>query len=48
MANYKVYIEFEGYPLYADIELDEGEYPTEDDVWDYVQDMIQIDIQKVD
>lgn len=48
MASYKVYIEFEGYPLYADIRLEDDLYPTEDDVWDFVQDNIIIDITKED
>jgi hypothetical protein len=33
---WNIYIEFEGNPIYADIELDDEEYQTEDEVYDYV------------
>lgn len=46
MADYKIYIEFNGYPLYADITLDDDLYSNDDDVWYYVQDNIIIDIEK--
>ena len=48
MATWNIYIEFNGYPIYADIELDDEEFETEDEVWRYVMDQIVIEPTKED
>jgi hypothetical protein len=46
MATWNVYIEFEGYPLNVDIELDDEDYQTEDEVWDYINQNIMFEATK--
>lgn len=46
MAIWNVYIEFEGYPLSVDVELDDDEYETEDEVWEYINQNIMFEATK--
>ena len=48
MATWNVYIEFEGYPLYVDVVLDDDEYETEDEVWEYINQNIMWEATKED
>lgn len=46
MATWNIYIEFEGYPLTVDVELDDEDYTDPDEVYDYVLQNMMIEATK--
>lgn len=41
MTTWNIYVEIEGQPLYASVDLDDDEYPDEQDAWEYASRYLQ-------